>query len=90
MISKEDRQELYDMFDSGHYTMQEVADWLGINISTVKRYIHNRKYLTSEYEQRKKFLTDNIKKGSPAMRKRYAHLLNILEECWRKQNGIVN
>jgi transposase len=41
LISDSERQEVIDMYLSGKYYNTEIAEWLGISISSVRKIIRN-------------------------------------------------
>lgn len=86
-LQEDEIKEFYDMADTGIYSQRELADWFGISVSHVHWYLYNREYTLRQYQERKRELIEQTKKGAPSKRNRARKLLNILEVCWANQNS---
>ena len=86
-LQEDEIQEFYDMADTGMYSQKELAEWFGIRVSYVHQYLYNRRYTLQQYQERKRELLEQAKKGAPSKRTRAHKLLNILEACWTNQNN---
>lgn len=42
-LTREEKEEIYQMYKSGKYYLKEIAEWIGCSITTIKKVIHERK-----------------------------------------------